>query len=237
MPGETSGLRLLRGLRSDDLQGLEEAARLLAKVFHSRAAWKACGHLLTGTDDPADVEKTLLEIMRCYLFLTTLENGMTFNRVLDEQDQVIACFCVTDMRSEPTNWQKLQAGMLSLLWKLGISNLLLFHELAQFYEDGCRRYGGQGGKFYLIERMAVSEEFHGRGIASRFFAEALATLEPLPVLLSTQEERNARFYEKLGFKILSSERNPILPEIPNFFMRREALTSKEACDKLDKMKI
>jgi len=60
---------------------------------------------------------------------------------------------------------------------------------------------------YRLERMVVRTEMQGRGIGSRALREALRESDAagLPVLLSTQEERNVRFYGRLGFEVVKED--------------------------------
>lgn len=58
-----------------------------------------------------------------------------------------------------------------------------------------------------LERMVVHPDAQGMGIGSYALGLALkeADAAGLPVLLSTQEERNVRFYSRLGFEVVRTD--------------------------------
>lgn len=58
--------------------------------------------------------------------------------------------------------------------------------------------------FYQLERMAVTPEWQGKGVGSTSLLCALKTADErkMGVRLMTQEERNVRFYRKLGFEVV-----------------------------------
>ena len=59
---------------------------------------------------------------------------------------------------------------------------------------------------YKLERMVVHPSYQGKGVGSKALQQALdeADTKGLPVLLGTQEERNLRFYSKLGFEVVDT---------------------------------
>ena len=59
---------------------------------------------------------------------------------------------------------------------------------------------------YKLERMVVHPSYQGKGVGSKALQQALdeADTKGLPVLLGTQEERNLRFYNKLGFEVVDT---------------------------------
>lgn len=74
----------------------------------------------------------------------------------------------------------------------------------------------------VLERMAVSKNQRGGGIGTATLAGALAVdadAKGLPVVLTTQEARNVRFYRRLGFEVALEEEFP--PGITNTIMVRE----------------
>jgi predicted N-acetyltransferase YhbS len=58
--------------------------------------------------------------------------------------------------------------------------------------------------FCLLERLAVSSSWQGKGIGTRAVRTALDEVDAAgwPCLISTNETRNISFYERLGFQIV-----------------------------------
>jgi GNAT superfamily N-acetyltransferase len=63
----------------------------------------------------------------------------------------------------------------------------------------------EGTRYYHLHAVAVAPDFQGNGVGSRLVAATLQECEQLlardsaPVVLSTQRERNLRFYQRAGF--------------------------------------
>ena len=81
-------------------------------------------------------------------------------------------------------------------------------------------------RYIALERMAVRRELRGRGIGGTALKSALAEVADasgLPVVLSTQERRNVRFYERHGFVVQREWEFPVgaTPPLHNWIMVRE----------------
>jgi GNAT superfamily N-acetyltransferase len=62
-----------------------------------------------------------------------------------------------------------------------------------------------GTRYYHLHAVSVAPDFQGNGVGTRLVAASLAECERLfsderaPLVLSTQRERNLRFYQRAGF--------------------------------------
>ena len=102
-----------------------------------------------------------------------------------------------------TLWDMVRAGMFKGLFQFGfgVAKRLVFikneYELIEDIVLKKNRYK----PIYRLERMVVHPKHQGKGIGSIALKNALkdADDKDLQVMLSTQQERNVRFYERLGF--------------------------------------
>ncbi|KAJ1471693.1 hypothetical protein T484DRAFT_1977104 [Baffinella frigidus] len=103
--------------------------------------------------------------------------------------------------------QGLETSTLSMLrngilfsYRFGLRSLARLLEVQEYHKRVERGMGGDGA--YHLERMAVRPGAQGGGIGSRCLGAALAEAakKGCAVVLSTQEARNVRFYERLGFE-------------------------------------
>eukprot|EP00435_Cladocopium_sp_Y103_P007196 s1042_g2.t1 len=98
-------------------------------------------------------------------------------------------------------WQMLQAGILKLPLIFGPSALRRLLQ-AKAVEEGEINVDGA----YKLERMVVEPSAQGKGIGTRALQLALTESDASghPVLLTTNEERNVTFYQRLGFEAAGS---------------------------------
>lgn len=139
------------------------------------------------------------------------------------EDGSLQCaFLLTPSDAPPVSFFRMvRGGLLQLLlqWGLGPVGRLLrakaWHERSYAEALGTRPH-------LVLERMAVSKNQRGGGIGTATLAGALAVdadAKGLPVVLTTQEARNVRFYRRLGFEVALEEEFP--PGITNTIMVRE----------------
>ena len=67
-----------------------------------------------------------------------------------------------------------------------------------------------GEDTWIISPVFVAPEHQGKGIATALITESMRDLEPLGYRfgLEAQDEKNVRFYEKLGFETVKTDRYP-----------------------------
>ena len=59
----------------------------------------------------------------------------------------------------------------------------------------------------MLERMAVLPALQGKGVGTLALRQALAECDAAgwPCLLATNEQRNVKFYERLGFAVIEED--------------------------------
>ena len=106
-------------------------------------------------------------------------------------------------------WDMIRAGMLKGLFHFGLGVVKRLVTIKNEYEltEDIVLKKNEYKPIYRLERMVVHPDHQGKGIGSCALKCALkdADDKDLQVMLSTQEERNARFYERLGFKVVQEK--------------------------------
>mmetsp|Transcript_16303 Transcript_16303/g.34469 ORF Transcript_16303/g.34469 Transcript_16303/m.34469 type:complete len:245 (+) Transcript_16303:56-790(+) len=120
------------------------------------------------------------------------------------QDGVACTFILRDMGQPLTLWQKLRAGLLKLPFECGFQQTLRLLRYGDVIESEIAKVMG-GRHMCSLERMCVAPAKQGCGIGSRLLVEALdnGAFKDLPCILTTQADRNVRFYERMGFRVAS----------------------------------
>lgn len=130
---------------------------------------------------------------------------------------VVACFLWTPRAYQKmTVWELFKAGMWQVPFRCyGFATLWRLLETVNKF-DLKKKAGDQSPEGQLmndhevnsikLERMAVHPDFQGQGIGSMCLRQMLEDEDSkgdYVVELSTQSERNVRFYERLGFRVTS----------------------------------
>lgn len=114
-----------------------------------------------------------------------------------------------------------RAGMLTAPLWLGRTGLKRFSDLFAHTEALHRRHA-PGAHWYLFS-LGVDPAQQGKGVGGALILPVLsrADAEGLPCYLETQTERNVRFYEKHGFRVVEEGTAPGRA-LPIWAMRRKA---------------
>ena len=112
-------------------------------------------------------------------------------------------------------------GFLGFPFRFGLGATARLLRLKSWFEAKEREIVGDR-EIAKLERVTVLPARQGRGVGSAALAAAMreADAEKLAVLLFTQEERNVRFYAKLGFEVVADEICPV-GDFRNWAMIRE----------------
>ena len=112
-------------------------------------------------------------------------------------------------------------GFLGFPFRFGLGATARLLRLKSWFEAKEREIVGDRA-IAKLERVTVLPARQGRGVGSVALAAAMseADAEKLAVLLFTQEERNVRFYAKLGFEVVADEICPV-GDFRNWAMIRE----------------
>jgi GNAT superfamily N-acetyltransferase len=219
-----------------------EAAELAASAFESSPTYReiyrpetrlrSLFHRSAEGGDGAQSEanrlihKDLVALFRRHFKLIAQVTPDALHCIFDDQSsgrhsggpgKVMTCFFML-LRSdaEVSIWQKLRAGLLTLLFISGLKsfNRMLAAgdyfdkmKLVTFQFDGTDdgsaktlRKDAQIPVHLNLARMVVHPDYQGRGVGSAALRRALETVadgQQLPVVLSTQLDRNVTFYERL----------------------------------------
>ena len=112
-------------------------------------------------------------------------------------------------------------GFLGFPFRFGLGATARLLRLKSWFEAKEREIVGDRA-IAKLERVTVLPARQGRGVGSVALAAAMseADAEKLAVLLFTQEERNVRFYARLGFEVVADEICPV-GDFRNWAMIRE----------------
>jgi ribosomal protein S18 acetylase RimI-like enzyme len=120
----------------------------------------------------------------------------------------LVCFFMFPRSDVPSStlWQKITAGILYIPLRCGLNVFNRLMAASSHFDELFHKFLPE--THHELQRMVVDPEYQGRGIGSKCLKQALdeADAHRLPVILSTQEEINVRFYQKLGFEITVEEK-------------------------------
>ena len=184
---------------------LTEAADVMAQAFLDSPSYLA---ILRGD------ESTRLEIL-AWLFHVNLSMLLKRDphsvRCVLEDGRVVAAMCLLSpsARLREVDWLTSRLILLPLYYGWAIMRRLL--DAMFWFEGTARRVFRPPGRAAVpsasIERLVVRPECQGRGIGTACLraAVAMAESEHCVLRLATQEERNVRLYERVGFQTLECE--------------------------------
>jgi GNAT superfamily N-acetyltransferase len=95
-------------------------------------------------------------------------------------------------------WDKIKAGLLYLFILFGYGAFSRLLRASDSFDHIVKEVMGDR-RFLELQRMVVKSAYQGTGLGSKFLGEALkeADEQGLPVVLSTQVDRNLIFYRRL----------------------------------------
>lgn len=195
---------------------IREAAELAATAFHDSPIYIAiCGDAKTTSDATTDVNDGSLCFRQRFLrwlfeLNFRLRLGTSANRAIFDDDGkllVFFMFVAPDI-ADVGLWDMIRVGILMAPFKFGlgvVQRLLYIKDKFEHIERELMDAHGNEPMFRL-ERMVVHPDMQGKGLGSRALKQALDEADEagLPVLLCTQEERNVRFYSRLGFEVVQT---------------------------------
>ena len=196
---------------------ITEAATLAAAAFDNSPIY----NVICGPNCEPEFRQSFLQWLFEHNFRQRI--GTDVNRcVLDSNGKLVAFFMfVSPDTPDVSLWDMLRAGMLKGIFKFGfgvVKRLVTIKDEYEHIEDIVLKKN-EYKPIYRLERMVVHPNHQGKGMGSIALKHALkdADDKDLQVMLSTQEERNVRFYERLGFKVVHTS---ILAEHTNWVMIR-----------------
>ena len=117
-------------------------------------------------------------------------------------------------------FRMLKCGIKSRIYKIGLKASKRFKPIGKYATKMHKKHAP--GKHWYLETLGVDPNFQGKGIGSSLMNFKLKEidLQGLPIYLETSTEKNVRFYEKMGFKVVEEV---VIPEteVTQYYMLRE----------------
>jgi len=210
---------IFKQLTVEDPRAIEQSASVMAKAFLRSPVYR----YIWGDD----TDDTGREAFLRFLFERNIQLRPECCRCVTDKgdskgrEQFVCSFMFIDPGvTPPSFWEMVSVGLLSIPFRFGLFRMLRLLEVKDWYGRAKDEVLGAERQALQLERMTVLPSFQGKGIGSWSLKRALkeAKQRDLPVFLATQEERNVRFYSKLGFKVLTEEAFPSSSAFRNWFM-------------------
>lgn len=114
------------------------------------------------------------------------------------RSEVVSSFVLTRSSVSFSLGEKIWAGLLTLLFTFGFEIFGRMMHASDWFDEHMRQVSG-GREYMELQRMVVNPAWQGKGMGTKFLGEALkeADKAKLPVVLSTQDDRNVVFYSRL----------------------------------------
>ena len=144
-----------------------------------------------------------------------MRDGTGCNRCVFNDEGRLICFFmfVHPGVPDPTLSAMIRSGLLIAPFKFGLGTVRRLLDVKSFFEKIENEIRATCDRpICHLERMSVAPYAQGKGVGTKALSSALdeAARAGWAVLLATQEERNVRFYERLGFKTVRTE--PYTPD-------------------------
>lgn len=182
---------------------INEAAQVMSEAFSDSPAYNYI------FQHDQEYRRHALEwLFRRNLRLVCRRYPSALRGILNEMGQVVACFLWTPSpHHQSSTWDMLVAGMWLVPYRFGIPTLMRLMQLADDF-DGCQKRffdnnngSSSNNNFVLLERMAVRSDCRGVGFGTQALQSVISQTHR-PMCLATQEERNVRFYQRLGYSVV-----------------------------------
>jgi GNAT superfamily N-acetyltransferase len=218
---------------------IEEAAAVMARAFCNSPSYN---YILSRFDEPGRIDVlTFIFGRNLHLLLDRCPYACKCARLRSSENnmvtRIVATFVWTPKEFEKIDiWTMIRyGGALQLPFRLGWTG---FRNLLEVIDDFDAAFAQvmeslpnqpPSNTWVTLERMTVLPEFQGKGIGSKIL---LATMEETGnvglLRLATQEERNVRFYERLGFRVVAERDfgSTDINQYHSWFMVRECSKSK-----------
>lgn len=191
---------------------IDEAARVMADAFSDSPAYN---YIFQGN---VESRKKALE----WLFRKNIElirqRCPTALRGMYDKDtgDIQVCFLWTPSPCQDISlWDLLYAGYWRMLFLFGFFTVYrLLRAMGDLEQGHLTNFTnnpltGGGIPFITLERMAVRSDYRGKGLGTQaltfILGEFATSNESRYLRLTTQEERNVRFYQRLGYKVVGKE--------------------------------
>ena len=191
------------------LELVEDVSNTTAQAYMESPAYK----WVFPEDSARLIQMTVLFRAYYHIVLGRPDKHATRCFVIEEKDQhgqpvktVVCSFLLLNAKYPPTLWEMIRNGLLRLPFIYGMKTTLTLLKLGSDLDRDIEEVA-KGRECMKLERMIVNPRFQGQGYGSKCLRLALEEerFKGKPVVLCTQEERNVRFYKKLGFEVAKEE--------------------------------
>ena len=180
---------------------MEAAADLAANSLVHTPSYVSIYHGGVNSDDSRIVELRWL-IFRNICIVSS--KSKDYLNIFYNESKEIECFfmMIHSSHSNATLWEQVSAGLLLIPFRVGIT---VFQQLIAVGEWIDKEEASVIGDrtHYKLSTMVVRPDVQGKGVGTRCLNTAIerADCDSIPILLSTQLEKNVVFYKRLGFEV------------------------------------
>lgn len=132
--------------------------------------------------------------------------------------------CVPGEFADMTVWRMIWSGASGSGVKMGIRMAMRALKMAAVFEplEADRRANMKGRAYIYLMIIGVASQHQGQGLGGKLLRALFEKSERagIPLYLETETERNARMYERLGFRLINQISLPVLA-LPVWEMVRE----------------
>lgn len=171
------------------------AAELVTQAMMNTASYV---ELFRGTEETR--REAMEFLFRKNIYLVKQKCPECIN-VFYDADNMMECFfmLVPSFGAYHTLYEKVVVGgILEFGLRYGLATLMRLIKVSD-YADAMENDLMKGRRFFSLQRMVVAKSKQGQGIGSKHLSNALKEADQLqlPVVLSTQDDRNVIFYGRL----------------------------------------
>jgi len=177
---------------------VEKASKLAAAAFLHTSSYVAVYH---GLDDIQREHELQWLFQRNFELMDPRYQRFFYK---DYNYDQLKCFYMIVPSNDATlsMWKKISGGMLNLLFRAGgFPVVRRVIEVSDWIDAEITSCMAPEIPYLTLQRMVVSPDLQGQGVGTNCLRLALreADTEGLPIVLSTQDEKNVIFYSRLGF--------------------------------------
>jgi GNAT superfamily N-acetyltransferase len=211
-----------------DASNVTECAKVMAQAFSDSPSYN---YIFQGTQEYRKTALEWLFQKNLDLMMAKCAGRSSSDSVLrgvrNSQGEVVCCFLwVPSQYAQLSMWDLVSAGMWQVPFRFGLSTLKRLLSLLDSMEAATGKVSSDKNNdttttsttakvkqnYIMLERMVVRPDHQGQGAGSHALQEILREATESQntsggggggggVHLETQEERNVRFYQKLGWEV------------------------------------
>jgi GNAT superfamily N-acetyltransferase len=204
-------------LESLDASCIPECSKVMAKAFSDSPSYN---YIFQGTQEYREKALEWLFEKNLELMMTKCPSSV-LRGVRNSQGEVVCCFLwLPSQYAQLSMWEMVTAGMWQVPFRFGLSTLKRLVALLDSMEAATGKVSDENDtattttssslkqNYIMLERMVVRPDHQGQSVGSHALRAILQQEEESSqnsssdVHLETQEERNVRFYQRLGWEVV-----------------------------------